>query len=444
MKYFCPKPLTFAVIRLNPVAMVQHFNDPDLTARAQAIKTKKYLAFLDSAIGLPMPGSAWFNFYVALVATTLRHPDTARGITPDMVLPIYPNTDNARGCEPFRLLDPFPFPNCYFWADSSIIVRIRRSDDEYDDSQAVHASTDESLRMTLHFQDDFIRAVKNRSPINPVESVRKDGEHRTHVSCPPASEHTPPPASSVRGDLERAATPEHIDSIRKDDAHQLAVTERANSFSSDYEDDDDTIGIAHMDLFGVEPDLGSEQAPLVDLWNVLTDYLTADTIPSPVDFFKECEVIKAIVREGRSRYPWIAPPCINEELRKMLSESTSDISEYSARLDDEAHVQSAVPDAGAVAEQPKSAPDSEGTAVHPAGDGRAVTGQPASDVPAAAAAAPPPSSSGSVDATPAPQGINPPRPPPAALHERMRRRFAKALTLRSLRSGRPPFLPYWQ
>ncbi|KAI0629592.1 hypothetical protein C8Q77DRAFT_1065665 [Trametes polyzona] len=292
MKYFCPVPLTFAVIRLNPAAMVQHFSDPDLTARAQAIETKKYLVFLAFAIGLPIPGNTWFNFDVNLIATTLPHPDPALGITPDMVLPIYPNTDNARGGEPFRSLEPFPFPNCYFWPDRSVTVRIRRSDDMYDDCQAVHASSTEYTRMKYRFQDDYIRAMKNRPPINPVEIVHTDGDRGTSASRPPASKHTPPLASSVRGDVERAATPRHIDSTRQDEGHRLNKTEEANSFSSDYEEDD-ALEIANLDIFCVKQGVGAEVVPLVDLWNVLTDHLTADTIPSPAEFLKECEAIKA-------------------------------------------------------------------------------------------------------------------------------------------------------
>ncbi|KAI0629589.1 hypothetical protein C8Q77DRAFT_1065621 [Trametes polyzona] len=292
MKYFCPKPLTFAVIRLNPVAMVQHFNDPDLTARAQAIETKKYLVMLDVPVGLPMPGSVWFNYEVYQIGTTLRPPDPARGITPDMVLPIYPNTDNARGCEPFRTLSPFPFHNCYLWPDRSTVVRILRSDDEYEDSQAIHASPYESMRMMRYFEDDYSRWLANRARIDPIESVQVDGERGTNASRPPASEHTPPSASSACGDVKRAATPGHIDSTRQDEGHRLNGTEVANSFSSDYEDDD-ALEIANLDIFCVKQGVGAEVVPLVDLWNVLTDHLTADTIPSPAEFLKECEAIKA-------------------------------------------------------------------------------------------------------------------------------------------------------
>ena len=45
-KLFAPNIRRFAVIRLNPVAMVQDSNDLEALAEARAMSTKKYLVFL--------------------------------------------------------------------------------------------------------------------------------------------------------------------------------------------------------------------------------------------------------------------------------------------------------------------------------------------------------------------------------------------------------------
>lgn len=47
MKRFCPAAFQFAVICMDPVAMVEHFQDPIATAEARALRTKKYLVYLD-------------------------------------------------------------------------------------------------------------------------------------------------------------------------------------------------------------------------------------------------------------------------------------------------------------------------------------------------------------------------------------------------------------
>ncbi|OJT03469.1 hypothetical protein TRAPUB_5888 [Trametes pubescens] len=79
----CPGYMQYAVIRIDPVAMVKHFNDPCAEADAAKLLTKKYLVYLDSAYDLPVPGSEWFFFAVNPISTTLPPNDPARGINPD-------------------------------------------------------------------------------------------------------------------------------------------------------------------------------------------------------------------------------------------------------------------------------------------------------------------------------------------------------------------------
>lgn len=45
----CPGSMQYAVIRIDPVGMVEHFDDPVATqeAEAQAMHAKKYLVYLD-------------------------------------------------------------------------------------------------------------------------------------------------------------------------------------------------------------------------------------------------------------------------------------------------------------------------------------------------------------------------------------------------------------
>lgn len=45
--FFSPNPGTYAVIRMNPVAMVKDLNDPEALVAAEALQTKKYLVYLD-------------------------------------------------------------------------------------------------------------------------------------------------------------------------------------------------------------------------------------------------------------------------------------------------------------------------------------------------------------------------------------------------------------
>ncbi|CDO77717.1 hypothetical protein BN946_scf184969.g68 [Trametes cinnabarina] len=334
MKFPGPHSLVFAVMRMDPVTMVQHFNDPDLTARAQAINPRKYLVLLNAGMGLPLPNNAWFPFLIHPIANVLRHPDPVLGITPDMAIPIHPNVHNSRGHEPIRTVTPFPFPNCYHWFHNSANVRVRRKDDLFDDSVAVHIAPQEFQAIRQKFADDYRR-------INEFLAAN------------------PPPVDA----------PKNNDTESMDDALvQDDLDPAAGSASSDAEDgqDDDLEDVIYNNVLGFGQDLLAEQVPLVDLWYELTDHLTADTIPSPVDFYKERDAIKAIIGEGRARYPYIAPPCINEEVRRLMSDSASQISEYSARLDDAAPTQPPVSDTETAAQHSELASNAEATAGQPA------------------------------------------------------------------------------
>ena len=66
------------------------------------------------------------------VATTLRPAYPMGGVTSDMVMPIFPNTDYAKGREPLRANPTFPFPNCYFWICARSSLRIRVKPGGYD------------------------------------------------------------------------------------------------------------------------------------------------------------------------------------------------------------------------------------------------------------------------------------------------------------------------
>lgn len=48
VKSFCPLPRRFAVIRMDAVGMVKHYDDPIALAAAEAMKPKKYLVYLSN------------------------------------------------------------------------------------------------------------------------------------------------------------------------------------------------------------------------------------------------------------------------------------------------------------------------------------------------------------------------------------------------------------
>ncbi len=45
--FFSPNSSTYAVIRMNPIAMVKDLNDPEALSAAEALPTKAYLIYID-------------------------------------------------------------------------------------------------------------------------------------------------------------------------------------------------------------------------------------------------------------------------------------------------------------------------------------------------------------------------------------------------------------
>ncbi|KAI1789187.1 hypothetical protein LXA43DRAFT_593032 [Ganoderma leucocontextum] len=158
-----PHPRRFGVVQMDPVAMVTTAGLGDSIAleEAKALVTKKYLVYLDFIIGLPMPDSEWCRYNVLPVATTLRPENPELGITRDMVLPIHPNTAHLVVPSPFICKqDPahtfeFMFKNCFLWVESHTVLclRVRRDNDEYNNSKAV------SLNLRQHY-----RAINSFGP----------------------------------------------------------------------------------------------------------------------------------------------------------------------------------------------------------------------------------------------------------------------------------------
>ena len=58
---FCPTPNRYAVIRIDPVACVQHLRDPEASAAAANIKTKSYLVLVGIVCGSVGPLPSHFS-----------------------------------------------------------------------------------------------------------------------------------------------------------------------------------------------------------------------------------------------------------------------------------------------------------------------------------------------------------------------------------------------
>lgn len=223
------------------------------------------------SLDMPFITNLWFRFAVALVDITLRPPDlAAKGYTPDMVVPVYPNTSHPGGRAPVQSITSFPFDNCYHWLESVATVRLRRQADLFDEDNAMQVEVMQHVVMERRFGEDFERSV-------PLKRCRTQENlllaHSVDDGSAPLSV-LPRPVCSWS---QASRLPESGDSRR--DGSEPATLEA------------DLDALLCKDIFGLAHDPTPERLPSVNLWLELTDHLTADTIPSPPEFCKEISAI---------------------------------------------------------------------------------------------------------------------------------------------------------
>ncbi|KAL1944165.1 hypothetical protein VTO73DRAFT_3350 [Trametes versicolor] len=254
--------------------MVEHFNDHVATAKAKELGAQEFLVYLHTSLDMPFITNLWFRFAVALVDITLRPPDlAAKGYTPDMVVPVYPNTSHPGGRAPVQSITSLPFDNCYHRLESVATVRLRRQADLFDEDNAMQVEVMQHVVMKRRFGEDVQRSV----PLKTAQRAREP--LLAHAAVCPLSQDSRLSASSdshpPRGNL---PSPSSNDSdVSEPDTGEADMEAQALLCK------EGILGLAH--------DPTAERLPLVDPWFELTDHLAADTIPSPLEFYKEVDAI---------------------------------------------------------------------------------------------------------------------------------------------------------
>lgn len=219
-----------------------------------------------------------------------------------MVIPIYPNTHHPGGPrDPIHTHPaPFPFPNCYHWYNNYVNLRVRRKPDLYDGSHAFRVDHYQHLMIDQGFRDDLLRirqfrldklAAADHEPSVRDLSAPEDG---TTSSSPPPS--MPTDEGVVVDDAD--SLPDGPDDADTDSRSYSSAASHDSSRDSNHSID----AVFRMDPFGFHVDDTIEFMPLVYLWFELTEHLTAETIPSPVEFEKERETIMRYVFSSLSCY----------------------------------------------------------------------------------------------------------------------------------------------
>ncbi|KAH9935169.1 uncharacterized protein BXZ73DRAFT_76869 [Epithele typhae] len=84
-KQFCPMTHMYAAVEIDPVATVDHLNDPLATAAASRLKPKTYLAYISEPVGIPGLFSDYY-YVLDIIGTTLPPHEEEEGFEPEMMM----------------------------------------------------------------------------------------------------------------------------------------------------------------------------------------------------------------------------------------------------------------------------------------------------------------------------------------------------------------------
>lgn len=210
-----------------------------------------------------------------------------------MVIPIYPNTHHPGGPRnPIHTHPVFPFPNCYHWYNNDMLIRIRRKTRRYDDSRAVRVDIWQHMQIGKGFRDDIHRLHQFRLDQQAAAEIASSNEKLPCAKDGRAASSSQSSVSTDEGVIDDVdSLPEGPDDSDADSRKSLHATPPDRRCDTR----DPNAAVIRIDPFGFRDAHPDEFMPLVHLWFELTEHLTAETIPSPIDFYKERDAITRYV-----------------------------------------------------------------------------------------------------------------------------------------------------
>ncbi|RPD56397.1 hypothetical protein L226DRAFT_573935 [Lentinus tigrinus ALCF2SS1-7] len=300
-----PDDESFAVIRMDPVAMVRHLNDPEALKAAEALSPRSYLVYLDGHNRLPIWGpKPWYSFDIHLIGPCLRPAHEEQCVTPDMCTPIYPNCNHPTGRAVIHTEPPFPFDNCYFWSGLKMKIRVCPQEEGFDWDVTTHLpGREEELWRDYEVCDGLAQAAARARQLHPQPDPVPE-------SCASADPALPTNPSALQADPGTAASlyaDDDTSSLHSDSSFAYSCSMIASTDVSSY----DTM-TEWRRLF-TDPVKTPEFHPLCHLWGNIAADIKQDEIANPMEFLEERDAVVRIIREARARNPAIPPMLAPED-----------------------------------------------------------------------------------------------------------------------------------
>ncbi|KAL1937880.1 hypothetical protein VTO73DRAFT_12773 [Trametes versicolor] len=322
---FFPLPGTYAIVKLDVERTLQPLDDPIANAAGAEIKTTKSIVYLDMILQLPFPEDETFRYMAYLIGPGLRPENPKLCITPDMCIPIYPNTQHpVEDRETLRSDPPFPFGNCYHWfgPDMWLDLRIVNDGRDYSAETRTMLPPDQHVKMVGIQGRDIWRSIctqKDRDGLSGTGAVPLIALEATQASQPPQTR-SPSPARSepvsmspvelLRHDVGTSAPHGGSDRGCEGEQHQqcdcCGAYEECYSVSASEDGEDgeedaprssvypssegsfhSTRSLDEIDIFGLDGNDRDDLLPIVKISLDLGAHFEGVEVPDPMAFMRQ-------------------------------------------------------------------------------------------------------------------------------------------------------------
>ncbi|EIW54171.1 uncharacterized protein TRAVEDRAFT_51894 [Trametes versicolor FP-101664 SS1] len=332
---FFPLPSSYAVVEIDVEKTLQPLNDPVASAAGAQIKTTKCIVYLDMVLRLPLPHDTHFKYMACLIGPGLRPAYPELCITPDMCIPILPNTRHPTADrEALRSDPPFPFGNCYHWSgpDMRLDIRVANDGRNYGVGPRMTLPAVQHVKMVGIQDRDMWQsccARKERDGMARVTGVpAQAGERDSHPplvesmrSCTIRQAQSPRSAAGAEGkgyveaneyaELEACHYPcescggachADDDSENSDEHSSRSSMDTASDGSGDCDCSDCTESLDDMGIFGLNGDPQDYLLPIVKVSLDIGAHFKDDSdVPDPMKFMQQRDALVRIIEESKLR-----------------------------------------------------------------------------------------------------------------------------------------------
>ncbi|KAH9889290.1 hypothetical protein C8Q73DRAFT_707006 [Cubamyces lactineus] len=303
---------TYAVIELDVHNSLQALDDPIADAAGALIRATKCIVYLQAVLQLPVPDSPTFKYFVYGVGPGLRPPNPELCLTPDMSIPIHPNTSHPSGTRDAVVTEPpFPFSGCYRWCgrDMQFDIRILNDGHDYETDPRIALPPIQQVRLGSMRGEDMGKSLcalrKKSRESRYSNATRVHEETQTTVVDSPARSFEDVPSHLVH--LRAVDVPDGLDfSFEESEGSCWDTSSSCSLDSHDNETNETNETSESLDdlgpnIFGFRSLVDDDLLPIVKIWLDLEAHIDGGSVPDPTEFIGQRDELIRIITESKTR-----------------------------------------------------------------------------------------------------------------------------------------------